>query len=53
MKAGRAPWCVKRGGPVPVQLEPARGNAQTFAGSFTSVRRMLLPEGSRKPQSIP
>jgi hypothetical protein len=27
--------------------------AQTPAGSFTSVRRMLLPEGSRKPESMP
>jgi hypothetical protein len=26
---------------------------QAFAGSFTSVRRMLFPEGSRKPESMP
>lgn len=31
----------------------SRRRPQAFAGSFTSVRRMLFPEGSRKPESIP
>jgi hypothetical protein len=36
-------------------LEPTSGPDadQTSAGSFTSVSRMLFPEGSRKPESIP
>jgi hypothetical protein len=34
-------------------VRPARRPRQAFAGSFTSVRRMLFPEGSRKPESIP
>jgi hypothetical protein len=30
-----------------------RGWAQSFAGSMTSVRRTLFPEGSREPESTP
>lgn len=32
---------------------PARRRPQALAGSFTSVRRMLFPEGSRNPESMP
>ena len=34
------------------RARPARPR-QAVAGSFTSVRRMLFPEGSRKPESMP
>jgi hypothetical protein len=40
--------------PEPRRVQPARRRrSQAFAGSFTSVRRMLFPEGSRKPESMP
>lgn len=33
--------------------ERRREQNQALAGSITSVRRMLFPEGSRKPESMP
>jgi hypothetical protein len=35
------------------RVRAERRRPQAFAGSFTSVRRMLFPDGSRKPESMP